>query len=113
MNSNPQCFNSTCIPYLLVTFLPTGLIPEGYIMKFTDIPGHGINQLIASSLEECASHCWNNQDCCVLEYSQDARNCQLHGNCVPSDYHPKPHLDYVMLQKSKHIRYLSFSPNKA
>ena len=110
MTSNPQCFNSI---YLWI-FLPiAGLIPTGYIMKFTDIPGQGIDQLIASSVDECASRCWNNQDCCVFEYSQAERQCQLHGNCTASDYDPKAYRDYVMFQKSKHISELSFTSEKS
>ena len=74
-------------------------------MKFTDIPGHGIDKRISSSVEECASRCWNNKDCCVFEYSQSSRECHIHGNCALSDYDPKPYTDYLMFQKSKHNKY--------
>ena len=86
----------------------------GYILKFTY--NYDNTDMVVwtsvSSIDKCQNRCWNNENCCVFEYSKRDLRCQLHPNCIqrvtPStangeDYDPRPKDDYVLYQKSKHI----------
>ena len=86
----------------------------GYILKFTY--NYDNTDMVVwtsvSSIDKCQNRCWNNENCCVFEYSKRDLRCQLHPNCIPrlywpqngEDYDPsKSKDDYVLYQKSKHI----------
>ena len=56
---------------------------------FLEITGHMSGSVIAGitggGVEFCSSLCFNNIDCCSIEYSPSKKECKHYKECVPSD----------------------------
>ena len=84
--------------YKFSYFITEYQCPTGYIEKYGDIAGFGIEHEPAASIEACAYRCTHRNDCCAFEFSRISKKCQLHKECFPQDV---PFEDYIFCQKSK------------
>ena len=97
--SSVQCLQTLNLSTLFITDNEQKC-PLGYIEKAGDISGHGMEKLLASSIEKCADLCSINSTCCVFEYSPSKTECQLHKNCDPDSCVPFD--DFVFCENSKY-----------
>ena len=69
----------------------------GFLQLTGYMNGIAIGQIFSISVEDCASMCLRNNDCCSIQYSASIKDCQHYKECVTND--DDPFKDYISYQK--------------